>query len=93
MPCEASAKQGLVSMHYVYLIESIGWPGKKYVGYTGNLRHRIAYHNFGQNLSTAPYKPWRLRGYLAFDSKSKALAFERYMKSGSGHAFANKRLW
>jgi len=31
--------------------------------------------------------------YLAFSEKSKALAFEQYLKSGSGHAFANKRLW
>ncbi|TIU85985.1 MAG: GIY-YIG nuclease family protein, partial [Mesorhizobium sp.] len=26
-------------------------------------------------------------------SRAKATSFERYLKSGSGHAFASKRLW
>jgi predicted GIY-YIG superfamily endonuclease len=91
MPCEASAKQG--RMHYVYLIESIPTEGKRYVGYTDNLPLRIAAHNAGKNVGTARHRPWRLRTYLAFSNKLQALAFERYLKSGSGHAFANKRLW
>ncbi len=37
--------------------------------------------------------PLRLDGYAAFRAKEQALAFERYLKSGSGHAFARKRLW
>jgi len=80
-------------MHYVYLIESIACPGKKYTGYTDDLRQRLKDHNAGKNVSTALYKPWRLETYLAFSSKSQALAFESYLKSGSGHAFAKKRLW
>lgn len=28
--------------------------------------------------------------YFAFDVKDKVVAFEDYMKSGSGHAFANR---
>jgi hypothetical protein len=31
--------------------------------------------------------------YVAFADKQKAQAFELYLKSGSGHAFAKKRLW
>jgi hypothetical protein len=31
--------------------------------------------------------------YVAFTDPAKAEAFERYLKSGSGHAFARKRLW
>jgi hypothetical protein len=31
--------------------------------------------------------------YVAFSDEQKAEAFERYLKSGSGHAFATKRLW
>ena len=34
----------------------------------------------------------RLTTYLAFSDETKAVAFERYLKQGSGHAFANKRL-
>jgi len=31
--------------------------------------------------------------YLSFNDKAKALSFEEYLKSHSGKAFANKRLW
>ncbi len=68
-------------------------PPNAYVGYTDNLRQRIADHNLGRNSSAAPHAPWRLQAYLAFFTKPQALAFERYLKSGSGHAFAKKRLW
>ncbi len=80
-------------MHYVYLIESKSSAGKRYIGYTEDLRQRVADHTAGKNDSTAPFRPWRLRTYLAFSTKPQALAFERYLKSGSGHAFASKRLW
>ena len=80
-------------MHYVYLIESESTRRKCYVGYSDDLRQRVADHNAGKNVSTASYRPWRLRTYLAFSSKAQALEFEHYLKSGSGHAFAKKRLW
>ena len=80
-------------MHYVYLIESTSFSGKKYIGYTEDLRQRVLDHNAGKNLSTAPHRPWQLQTYVAFSSKLKALGFEKYLKSGSGHAFARKRLW
>ena len=41
-------------------------------------------------LSTSKYGPWRLRTYIAFSDEKSALAFERYLKSGSGRAFAKK---
>jgi hypothetical protein len=37
-------------------------------------------------------KPWRLVTYIAFSDEKKAVAFEKYLKSHSGRAFANKRL-
>ena len=79
-------------MHYGYLIES-STAEKRYVGSTENLRQRIVDHNSGKNVSTATHRPWRLRTYVAFSTRLQALAFERYLKSGSGHAFAKKRLW
>ncbi|MDX2095626.1 MAG: GIY-YIG nuclease family protein, partial [Alphaproteobacteria bacterium] len=36
--------------------------------------------------------PWELVWYCAFPDKYKALEFEKYLKSHSGRAFANKRL-
>jgi hypothetical protein len=34
---------------------------------------------------------WRLVTYIAFSDDQKAADFERYLKSASGRAFANKR--
>lgn len=80
-------------MHYVYLLESMGSPGERYVGQTADLKRRLAEHNAGKSPHTAKYIPWRLVTYVAFSNSAKAESFERYLKSGSGHAFAAKRLW
>jgi predicted GIY-YIG superfamily endonuclease len=80
-------------MFYVYLLESESHPGQRYVGTTGDLKARIGEHNAGKSPHTTKFKPWRLVTYLAFSERAKAAAFEAYLKSGSGHAFARKRLW
>jgi predicted GIY-YIG superfamily endonuclease len=78
---------------YVYLLESLGKPDERYVGMTSGLKRRLAEHNAGKSRHTAKFKPWRVVTYVAFSNESQAAEFERYLKSGSGHAFANKRLW
>lgn len=80
-------------MRYVYLIQSESSPGQRYVGVTYDLKQRLAEHNAGKSPHTSKYAPWKLVIYVAFSDDRKAEAFERYMKSGSGHAFARKRLW
>jgi putative endonuclease len=80
-------------VQYVYLLESLGAPGERYVGVTSDLRRRVEEHNSGKSLHTSKFKPWRLVTYVAFSDQVKAERFERYLKSGSGHAFAKKRLW
>ena len=80
-------------MKYVYLLQSIPFPEKRYIGLTSNLKNRLDAHNRGQSLHTAKFKPWELVTYVAFSNESKAVAFEEYLKSGSGRAFANRRLW
>ena len=47
----------------------------------------------GESSYTAKFRPLKLTTYVAFTDPAKAEAFERYLKSGSGHAFARKRLW
>ena len=79
-------------MKYVYLLQSISHPERTYVGMTDNLDQRLATHNAGHALHTAKYTPWRLVTYLGFTSEERAVAFERYLKTASGRAFANKRL-
>jgi len=80
-------------MHYVYLLRSLSNPDQTYVGFTEDLNARLTSHNHGQSSHTAKYKPWEMNTYLAFKDKSRAIAFEKYLKSHSGKAFANKRLW
>ena len=80
-------------MHYVYLLESLDSPGQRYVGVTSDLRARLADHNNGKTSHTSKYRPWKVVTYIAFSDRLQAEAFERYLKSGSGHAFARKRLW
>jgi putative endonuclease len=108
MPSEASAKEGCPSstpdpaslpsasyafVIYVYLVESLSIPGQRYVGSTADLKQRLRDHNDGKSPHTAKYLPWRLVTYVAFSNRVQAEAFGRYLKSGSGHAFAAKRLW
>ena len=84
---------GLLGVYYVYLLESREFPGQHYVGFTLDLKRRVADHNAGKGPHTSKFAPWRLVTYIAFSEERKAAAFERYLKSGSGHAFARKRLW
>jgi len=80
-------------MKYVYLIRSIPHPDQRYIGITDSIENRIAHHNNGGSKHTSKFMPWELVTYVAFTASGQALAFEKYLKSGSGRAFANKRLW
>ncbi len=78
-------------MKYVYILTSI--EGEHfYVGVTDDLKARLAKHNAGEVPHTSKYKPWKLKTYIAFSDAEKAFAFELYLKSASGRAFAKKRL-
>lgn len=78
-------------MHYVYILRSTEGD-HFYVGHTDDLRSRVKSHNAGNVRHTSKYRPWKLCTYLAFSHEDRAIAFEKYLKSGSGRAFAAKRL-
>lgn len=80
-------------MRYVYLLKSESSADQRYVGITSDLKQRVTDHNAGKSSHTAKFTPWKLVTYIAFTDDQKAETFERYLKSGSGHAFARKRLW
>ncbi|MGZ5933947.1 MAG: GIY-YIG nuclease family protein [Rhizomicrobium sp.] len=79
-------------MKYVYFLRSVDHPGQVYSGLTDDLRKRLKVHNAGGSPHTSKFKPWKLVAYVAFSDADKAVAFERYLKSGTGRAFAAKRL-
>ena len=78
---------------YVYLIRSVSHPDERYVGITQDLKTRLREHNAGKSQHTSKFTPWELVTAVYFSDKGKAEAFERYLKQGSGHAFANRHLW
>lgn len=80
-------------MYFVYLIKSIKNLEKTYIGWTNNLEQRLERHNNGASLATCDFRPWKLICCIGFTTQAKALSFEKYLKTGSGHAFANKRFW
>lgn len=78
-------------MYYAYVLLS----SKShifYFGSTNDLKNRLSLHNKGLVKSTKPHMPWKLVWYGAFDSEKQARNFELYLKTGSGKAFAYKRL-
>jgi putative endonuclease len=87
------ASQVEVQMFYVYLLRSKSKPSATYIGLTEDLRARMESHNSGTNGYTSKNRPWNLVTYLAFSSRQRAAEFERYLKHGSGHAFARRHLW
>jgi len=82
------------SYHYVYILESMDTPRSHfYTGFTDqDPAKRLKEHNAGTCVHTAKYRPWRLKTVMGFADRKQALAFERYLKSPSGRAFARKRL-
>ena len=77
----------------MYLIKSIKYPSTTYVGYTINVKQRLATHNAGGSIHTQKDKPWELVMCIAFKNIDCAKQFEQYLKSQSGRAFAKKRFW
>jgi putative endonuclease len=77
---------------YVYILQSEQDEGHFYTGITDDLRPRLSKHNSGEVAHTAKYRPWRIKSYVAFSDEDRALAFEKYLKSGSGRAFAKTHL-
>jgi putative endonuclease len=79
-------------MTYVYILRSLEHLERYYVGLTSDLRSRLAKHNAGEVSHTSKFAPWAIKTYVAFSDKHQAVAFEKYLKSASGRAFAKKRL-
>lgn len=84
--------QGPWAMFYTYVLESETDTSRHYIGHTEDLRQRLQQHNAGKSPHTTKHMPWRVRFYAAFETIEVARDFERYLKSGSGHAFAHRHL-
>ena len=67
--------------HYVYILVSETNAERHYIGSTADLDARLDAHNAGKVSHTSKHTPWRVE---------TAVAFERYLKSGSGRAFSRR---
>ena len=76
----------------VYILKSDANPTRYYTGLTSNIAARLAAHNAGRVPHTADGKPWIIDVIVEFSDEGGAVAFERYLKSGSGNAFAKRHL-
>lgn len=80
------------SFFYVYILHSTQSSDHFYVGFTTDIAERLKYHNAGHVPATKPYRSWRIKTCIAFSDGNQARAFEQYLKTQSGRAFAKKRL-
>jgi len=76
--------------HYVYILSSVAEPDQHYTGMTTDIEARLKKHNAGRCAHTTKFRPWQIEIAVAFRLKDKAIAFEKYLKSHSGRAFAKK---
>jgi putative endonuclease len=77
--------------YYVYILKSEA-SGKTYTGFTTELKNRMKQHNENLQGYTKKRGPWELVWYGVFNNRDIAKCFEMYLKSGSGIAFARRRL-
>ena len=76
----------------VYVLRSKSDATRYYTGFTSNWRARLEAHNDGRCSHTAKHRPWDVDVIIQFTDERRALNFERYLKSGSGCAFAKRHL-
>ena len=74
----------------VYVLRSHVDRTRYYTGVTSDWRSRLDAHNAGRCSHTSDGKPWDLDVLIQFTDERRALALERYLKSGSGCAFAKR---
>jgi predicted GIY-YIG superfamily endonuclease len=77
---------------FVYVIRTEQEPARYYTGLTADVDGRLMAHNNGQCPTTASARPWKLDVVIRFADQARATRLERYLKSGSGAAFAKRHL-
>lgn len=89
--CDLHDADGMFSCsRFIYVLRSVRNPARYYTGLTENVAQRLATHNSGGSQHTRHHRPWELVVSLEFATESSAVAFEKYLKTGSGRAFAKR---
>ena len=77
-------------MYYVYVLQSVDFSDRFYIGYTDDLKKRLKQHNNEHFGHTDKYRPWKIKMYFVINSEFKAKDFEKYLKSQCGREFIKK---
>ncbi len=72
-------------MYYLYVLSSLKFENKFYIGVTSNLKRRLHQHNKGWSKSTKPYIPWALVYSEEYKTKEAAYKREWFLKSPKGY--------
>lgn len=67
-------------MHYVYILKSEK-NNRLYIGYTSDLKRRLAEHNQKKSQATKIYAPLKLIYYEAYLARQDATTRERQLKN------------
>jgi len=76
---------------YIYILESAK-DGKRYIGYTNNLRRRIEEHRDGKSFTTKFMRPFTLIYFEGCVDEADAKRREYYLKTTQGRRFIGLRL-
>lgn len=79
-----------IGARFVYVLRSESDLTRHYVGRTSNVDERLEWHNAGPSGYTIQHRPWSIVVSVEFPDEGAAARFERYLKSGSGRAFAKR---
>jgi predicted GIY-YIG superfamily endonuclease len=77
---------------FVYVLRNHEVPPRYYTGITSDVARRCVEHNAGDCIHTSKYRVWLVDVVIEFPDEKRAVAFERYLKAGSGVAFAQRHL-
>jgi putative endonuclease len=71
---------------FVYIIQS-QFDGSYYIGTSANPQERLMKHNRPHKGYTARKQPWKLVLKTAFENKSEALKYEKFLKKQKSKVF------
>ena len=73
-------------MHYIYMLKS-ELDGSFYIGYSTDIKRRLAEHNAGLSSYSSRKAPWKLIYWEEFEDKTSALRREIFLKKQKNRAF------
>ena len=79
-------------MHYVYILQSDADEQAILYRVDGRFAQASPKPQCRACAAYSQWKPWHLKTYVAFRSRTRASDFEQHLMSASGRAFARKRL-